>query len=675
MAVLPMEKVHLVALKRDRKTLLELLQRRGVVEVEDIPVDEGVFRKKDTAATKQLLEKNAETARQAVSILRRYADIKAPSLAFLRGRKAVSVQQSADFYNRDETVLRHAQYILQKERDIAEANAEIARVAAMAEALAPWMNLPIPQTFTGTKKTAVFIGSLGGELTSQKILEKLAEAAPELDAVHVEIVRMSKEQTCFYAIVPKANASEMEEALRAIGFVRPAGPTHRLPAEKAKRLEERRANAQANIREAEEDIVALAGECDDLLYLEDHMEMRAEKYGTIQKLAQTRHVFILQGYVPKHEAPALQQTLTTGFECEVELYAPSEDEDVPVLLRNNWFAEPTESVLENYSMPGKTDIDPTNVMSFFYYLMFGLMFGDAGYGLIMVAVCGFCLLKFKNMEPNWNKNVRMFFWCGVFTVFWGVIFSSYFGDIVDVISETFFGHRVSIPPVWFNIVDKPVVMLVFCLGIGLVHLTVGYIMKGITNAHNKDYPGIIYDMVFPIVTWYPLVVLLMGSDLFANLAGFKLALPAIATPICLGITGAALIGIVFTGGRESKRWPIRLLKGVYAVYNTLSGWLSDMLSYARLMALGLASGIIASVMNQLGSMAGGSVVGVILFVVVFLLGQGMNFGINVLGTYVHSNRLEYIEFFGKFYEGGGRKFEPYGIHTKHYKIIDNATKL
>jgi V/A-type H+-transporting ATPase subunit I len=129
-----------------------------------------------------------------------------------------------------------------------------------------------------------------------------------------------------------------------------------------------------------------------------------------------------------------------------------------------------------------------------------------------------------------------------------------------------------------------------------------------------------------------------------------------------------MAGVVITGGRESKNWFKRILKGLYALYNVLAGWLGDILSYSRLLALGLATGVIASVINALGTMSGSGVMGFLVFIVVFILGHTINFGINALGAYVHSNRLEYVEFLGKFYEGGGRKFAPFGIHTKYYLV-------
>jgi V/A-type H+-transporting ATPase subunit I len=344
------------------------------------------------------------------------------------------------------------------------------------------------------------------------------------------------------------------------------------------------------------------------------------------------------------------------------------DGGAPVALSNNPFSNALEGVLESYSMPGKGEFDPAVAMSVFYYLMFGLMFSDAGYGLLMAGVCGFCLKKFKNMEESWRKSITMFFWCGVATVFWGVMFSSYFGDVVNVVSKTFFGKEVGIPPLWFQPMENPMKLLIFCLSIGLVHLTFGYVLNGVKLLRQGNALGAAWDALLPITLIYPLVVILTGSTMFLGLAGFKFDIPQSVSTICLAVSGASMVFIVLTAGRESKNWGKRLLKGAYGLYNILAGWLSDVLSYSRLLALGLATGVIASIMNQLGVMGGKSVFGVILFVVVFAVGQALNFGINVLGAYVHSNRLEYVEFFGKFYEGGGRKFKPFGVHTKYIKI-------
>lgn len=285
----------------------------------------------------------------------------------------------------------------------------------------------------------------------------------------------------------------------------------------------------------------------------------------------------------------------------------------------------------------------------------------------MVLGCGIILAKFRNIESGLKKTLQMFLYCGISTMFWGVMFGSYFGDVVDVVSSTFFGKELTIPPVWFVPVDEPMRLLVFSFLLGIIHLFTGLGMKMYQLCKAGQYKDALYDVVF----WYLLVgggiVYLLTMDMVVNMLGLGFQLPATVGTVAAVCAGIGAVGIVLTAGRESRNPFKRLLKGLYGIYN-ISGYLSDILSYSRLLALGLATGVIASVFNQMGSMAGGGVVGAIVFIIVFVIGHTLNIGINVLGAYVHTNRLQYVEFFGKFFEGGGRKFNPFSVKTKYYKI-------
>ncbi len=671
MAVLQMNKIRICAMKEDRKRLLEFLQRQGCVEVgdaTDAADADDVFAKTDTSSVRSKLDKASETARACSEILDRYCPVKRSIADALRGPARASVKANDDFCSRRSDVLSAAGHIVSLEQSIREAEADLLRLNAQQEALMPWMKLPVPQAFSGTKKTAVFIGSLGGEYTPDALRSCLSAASPELDALHAQIVYTSKEQTCFYLVVLKKDARAAEEALRSLGFIAPSNPGRHMPQSESKRLLKQKEEALQRIEQAQSEIKGYEAMREDFRFLEDHMRLREEKYGVIARLLQSRHAFVLTGYIPQKDAERLRRALSGRFDCAVEIESAADDADAPVALQNSRFTEPAESVLESYSMPAKGELDPTPVMSVFYYIMFGLMFSDAGYGLIMAGVCGACLLLVRDMTHSMKKNLRLFFWCGVSTVFWGVVFSSYFGDVVNVFSKTFLAREVGIAPLWFAPLDNPMKLLVFCLGIGVVHLVSGYAMKACNYAKNRQYIDIVYDFVFPVAILFSLLVPLMGSEMFFNMAGFRLTLSAGAVKACLLTAAVCMVGVVLTGGRESRNWFKRILKGLYALYNVLAGWLGDILSYSRLLALGLATGVIASVINALGTMTSAGIPGFIVFLIVFLLGHALNFGINVLGAYVHSNRLEYVEFFGKFYEGGSRKFLPYGIHTKYYLV-------
>ena len=166
------------------------------------------------------------------------------------------------------------------------------------------------------------------------------------------------------------------------------------------------------------------------------------------------------------------------------------------------------------------------------------------------------------------------------------------------------------------------------------------------------------------------IVYLLTMPMVTGMLGLSFTLGSAAASISAAIAIIGAIGVVLTGGRESKNWFKRLLKGAYSAYG-ITGYLSDILSYSRLLALGLATGVIAQVFNQMGSMLGATWYGALIFIIIFLIGHVLNIGINVLGAYVHTNRLQFVEFFGKFYDGGGRKFEPFSEHTKYFKIKED----
>ena len=403
--------------------------------------------------------------------------------------------------------------------------------------------------------------------------------------------------------------------------------------------------------------------------------MKAERYSQLDNIAYSPHTFVMTGYIPEKDSEKLKSILFERYGAEVEL-EDAEGEDVPVVLKNNSFVAPAEGVVLSYSAPSRFELDPTAVMAFFYYIFFGMMFSDAGYGLVMSLACGLALLKFKNMEPGLKRSIKMFFFCGLSTTFWGLMFGSFFGDAVTVIFNTFVGHAPpNIPgittPIWFNPTTGtgPTTLLMFSFLFGIIHLFAGLTLQAVNYIKQGKFIYAVYDDLSWILVVTGAVLALLSTDMLSGMLGGFMLDPVFLTigGIMAGI-GAVLI-LIFSG-RESKNPLKRLLKGAYNLYGATS-YLSDILSYSRLLALGLATGVVAGVFNQLGSMMGNSPVGIILFIVVFVIGHLLNIGINALGAYVHTNRLQFVEFFGKFYTGGGREFKPYAVNTKHYNIKED----
>jgi len=667
MAKLQMQRIYIYALKKDRKPILERLQRFGAVEVNDLIPEDGIFAKTDVSKAKISFEKNIATAGEAVEILDRFVREKKSLLAPLKGKKVVSLEEYEAFKGKYEKTIQTANQLLSYAKQLAELKAEILRLEAQTEILLPWTMLDIPINFTGTKNTRCFIGSLPKQLSLEDLYGALAEYMP----VNIDIISTSKEQTCVFVLCHKSNADAVYEALRRMDFSHPGISSGKAPAEQLNEIKQELNEKKKAVAEIEKAIADLAEFRDDLMFLQDFERIRVEKYEVIGRLVQSKNVFILTGYIPVKDKARLESELTANYLVAIEYEDPAEDEDVPVLLKNNWFARPLEGVLEGFSLPGKTEIDPTMAMALFYYMLFGIMLSDAGYGLIIALACGFALLKYrKTMEPSLKNSITMFFFCGISTVFWGFMFGSFFGDVVDVIASVYFGvtELPVLKPLWFVPMDKPMAMLTFSMALGLVHLMFGLMMKVYQLIRQKDYKAIIYDAM----SWFCLVIsctiLLLSMEMIAESFNLNMTIPPLVTKISAAVAVISAIIIVGTNGRESKNPFKRFLKGLYALYG-ITSYLSDVLSYSRLLALGLATGVICTVVNKMASMAGGTgVVGTIIFILILLVGHALNIAINVLGAYVHTIRLNYVEFFGKFYEGGGRAFNPFNMKTKYYKV-------
>lgn len=670
MAMLKMQRIYVYALLKYCKDILETLQRRGVVEIENLNIEDSIFYKDDTSAYQAQYQRMASTASEANEILSRYVKQKKGLLSSFKGREQLTREDYDKLVDETPDILRIAYDIISCQKNIDSNEAEKVKYQTQLETIQPWLSLDVPMNFTGTSTTRAFIGKFAGEKTTTEIVTELAEIIPDIEGIEVEMISHDSNQTCVFILTSRTDADEVSDALRRIGFEYPSYISPVVPKQREKEINKHLSNRDGRILENENVIKSYAKYAGKLNFLEDYYVMKSERYAVFDDIASSRNTFVLSGYIPEQNAEELKQILETEFDAEVELEEATND-DAPVVLKNNKFAEPTESVLATYSYPDRHEADPISVMAIFYYIFFGMMFSDAGYGLVMAVACAICLIKFKGMEPGLRRSVKMFFWCGVSTTIWGLLFGSFFGDAVSVISNTFF-HTAppNIPglvtPIWFNPVDDPMRMLMFSFLLGIIHLFCGLAIQAYNDIkYRKDYLGCIFD----VLSWYLLVgggiTALLTMDMMENIAGFTL--PPIYGTVGGIMAGCGAIIILIFAGRESKNPIIRLAKGAYGLYGT-TGYLSDILSYSRLLALGLATGVIATVFNKIGSMMGDSVIGIIGFILIFIIGHGVNIGINALGAYVHTNRLQFVEFFGKFYTGGGKEFKPFKINTKHYTV-------
>ena len=685
MAVMPMKRMTLIAMRRDRKQLLQFLQRQGTTEIDtDVP-DDGIYKKIDVSSQKQIFLKNIKQAEDALEILAKIAPEKKSLLSSFEGREVISLEDFEKNLDRRNDIMAVISKINALYKENLELIAQVPKDEMDREALVPWEGFDLPLDFSGTEKTKAFIGTLPGDVSAEDIYLTLGMLFKESDKVDVEIISRSQQYTAVMFVTGNDNAEELKDVLHRMNFTKaPANAvtdsdgTSLTPAKAIERIDAETARKTARRKQIISEITDLADSRHDIELIRDYFQMRKDKYDVIGSINQSSHVVIITGYVAAEDVPKLEAALNERFELACDFSDPPEDADVPVKLKNNAFAAPVEGVIASYSLPGKGEVDPSMAVSLFYYFFFGLMLSDAAYGIIIALACGLILKKFKNTEPGTRKTFQMFFFCGVATTIVGFIFGSFFGDVVSSVAQTF-GHMPKaaadklLPPIWFNPLSDPIKMLTFCFAVGLIHLFTGLgilMYQDIKNGHVLD---AIYDGLF----WYMFVggcvLLLLCLPMITGMLGLSFTLGSTVKTVSIWITLIGFVGVILFSGRESRNWGKRLAKGLYGAYG-ITGYLSDVLSYSRLLALGLATSVISSVFNTMAGMVGGALpiaIGVVLYAVIFIIGHILNMAINALGAYVHTNRLQYVEFFGKFYNGGGRPFEAFDQKTKYIRIKED----
>lgn len=650
MAKLKMKKIELIAMLTDSKKIIELLQRRGVVEISRN--DDEELENTNVTAVVGEFDKFRNTASHALEIINNYAPEKSSITDMFSGKTEVEKHEFGREAMQMEKVMAAANEIIKNQRIITESANSSAQLDIKCDMLERWLPLDVPLNFKGTATTSAYIGTLPYPITAETLEEQLPENCS------VEVVSGSKEQTNLFILCSKSSYDEAGEILRKQAFVSVSEADSHTPKELISSYKAEIKELQKASDNAKECIVKLAENRQQLKFVIDYLQMRKEKYDALSGLGFTESTFVLTGFIPEKYAEQLKNEIEAKYTASITFTDPSDDEDVPVLLENSSFSSPVEGITKMYALPGKNDVDPTPVMSFFYYLFFGMMLSDAGYGLVMLIGTTLALKKFK-LETSMRKTLTMFRNCGISTIIWGALFGSWFGDIVQVVAREFFHKDIGSIALWFQPLDDPIKLLLYSFALGILHLFLGVAVsfKMSWDAGKK------LDAVLDIVPVY-LTVLGVAPLAASILTSVPQPLKTVGTYMMI----AGVILLVLTSGRSSKSIFGKLFGGLYALYNTATGYLSDILSYSRLLALGLATGSIASVINLIGTMPKNIGVKAVLLVVVFIVGHTANLAINLLGAYVHTDRLQFVELFSKFYTGGGREFAPLTVNTQYIKF-------
>lgn len=654
-----MKTVRIIALRQDRKRLLEHLQDSALIQVKSVEKPSKGFSKVDVSAQTQLFERNVTLTEQALKILDNHSREKKGLLDSFKGRRKIDPDELGEIASKAGGVINVCARIAELDKELSSNAAEQVRINTSLAQLEAWQKLDIPLNTQDTKSTAVFIGTLPESYDEASLSAALARENPKLE-FELEIQHSEPSMTCVVVFAPISQKIMAEDALRSLGFSRPMSPTSRTPKVKAQRLRDKAERLVKENEAAVAEIVSLADKREEIKVTQDYFRIRADKYNVINSLDHSKHVFVIEGYVPEKSCEELEKLCNRVSTCHIEF--GEADENAPVLLKNNKFAEPAQNILTMYSPPSKEDIDPTPILAFFFYFFFGMMFSDAGYGLLMTVVIGIVLKVFKP-DKKMRNNLKLFQYCGISTFLWGLVFGSIFGDapaaLYNYFNDTSLTMKEILPWPTLDPQKDALLLMVVSIAFGLVHILVGMGCKFYICIRKKDWGGAFFDTGL----W---MLLLIG---IAILAAGIFASPALVTVGAVISVGCA-VGLVLTQGRTKKGVVGKAVGGLASLYD-VTGYISDLLSYSRLLALGLTTGVMAQVFNMLSTMLGKSVVGFVFMVVIFVVGHAVNIGLNALGSYVHTMRLQYVEMFSKFYEGGGEEFAPFSLNSKYIKIQED----
>ena len=655
-----MKSVNIIGLKKDRKTVLEHLQNSGLIQIKKNDKSAKGFSKTDMSSQMQIFEKNVALTEQALKAMESFAPEKKGMLSSFEGRREIDPDEIGVIASGAGEIIEICNKINNLNKQLADNSAEQVRIKTALVQLEPWQNLDIPLNTGDTKTTAVFIGTLPKQYDEIALSQELAQENPQL-VFDFEIQFQSRDMTCIVMFTPLAQKAMAEEVLRNLGFAKPMSPTSHTPKEKSQRLKNKSQELFKKSEEAKAQIISYADRREDIKNTQDYFRIRADKYNVISQLDQTKHVFVVSGYIPEEDCKDLEEMCERIACCYVE-FGEVDPKDAPVKLKNNRFAEPAQGIVSMYSTPSHADVDPTPILAFFFYFFFGMMFSDAGYGLVMVVAIAIVLKIFKP-DKKMRNNLKLFQYCGVSTIIWGLIFGSIFGDAPATFYNVFTGADITMKQLlpWPTLDPQKdaLLLMVVSIAFGLVHILIGMGCKFYICFKQKDYKAAFFDTGL----W---MLMLMG---FAVLA-VGMITNELVMFIGAGIAIACAIGLVLTQGRNKKGIVGKAIGGLASLYD-ITSYISDLLSYSRLLALGLTTGVMAQVFNMLATMLGTSIPGIIFMIVIFIVGHLVTIGLNALGSYVHTMRLQYVEMFSKFYEGGGKPFEPFSLNSKYFKTKNN----
>ena len=651
MAIVKMKQLRLMAVRSEKDPLLRELESFGCVEFSELGgdlEDQGLVHE----STDLLVLRNQQnTILNAIGLLDRYAPEKKPLLsAKPQVETAVLLDDSIL-----KSAVEKASEINGLEEKFKRLTAEENRQSSLIESVLPWLELELPLDTVSTERSAILWGSIPARIDLQSAIAAVEEASDE-----AELFKISGDKSTNYVLVVciREALPEVQDSLRRFGFTAISFNGENVTAKEAKARAENRLAALADEKESVRNaLISKAPERADLKLAADVAASRITRAEAEGKLMGMDSTVIMQGWVPAEKEAELAGIIEKyGCAWETEDPDPSEYPDVPVQLKNNRITDALNMVTNMYSLPAYDGVDPNPLMAPFFILFYGLMMADMGYGLLMMAAALVAMAKIKPRKGTLSF-CRLLLYGGISTFIMGALTGGFFGNAPEQI-----GKILGKPEGWgvlpslFNPMTDSMLVLIGSMVLGMIHLNTGMVISAVEKVKKGDAASALWEEGSLWVT-------LVGIILFALNKTVAPGIPAIVGKVIL-IVGCVMI---LYGGTRGASGFGKFTSIFGTLYNTLTGWFGDILSYSRIMALMLAGSVIATVFNTIGGIANN----LVFFLIIFLIGHALNFALNLLGCYVHDLRLQCLEYFGKFYKDGGRAFAPLAVNPKYYDTVEN----
>jgi len=659
MALMKMQKIAIFFPRSERDRLLSLLQDKGSVQILDLKETSVAEDVEVSEATSVEADRIANDVRRAIEDLSEFEE-KGGLLGGFGGGRVVISKDEFESITHDfdfETVLRQVEE-LQESRT--ELRTRLTHLESFIARLEPWRNLDVPlEELSPTRHVAIAIGTMTGR-TPEALESGLSEVS---ETCVMEVISHKERQTHLIVWYHRDEAEGVEEILRRSDFEAETfedlkGLPRDLIAE---------ANAEiASINTQLEKLAArgreLAHHKPKLMIVHDYFAQEAYKAHAHSLVGTTERVGVIEGWIRRHEFDRLVKDVESVIDsAEVLKIEPEPGESPPIELKNRRIIRPFEVITELYGMPHAKEVDPTPLAAPFFALFFGFCLTDAGYGIVLVILS---LLLMRYLKTG-HKLLWLIFAGGLTTIAMGAITGGWFGLTEETIPPWLgFITTLRRTLMQFDPLKNPMFMFGIALGLGFIQVTFGLLIEMIEKFRARDVLAGLCDQL----TW---IVLLWSAVLFG--AAKMGAVNQAYLPFFKWAAIAAAIAIIGFSHRVGKNPVVRLGWGFYNLYG-ITGYLGDVLSYARLLALGLATGGIAMVINTVALMAKGiPVIGYLAMILVLAGGHTLNIAVNALGGFVHSARLQYVEFYPKFFEGGGKRFKPFARELKYTRLVEKAS--